>query len=212
MNIEIIPVTAFQQNCSLIWDDEKNAAIIDPGGEAERLIQRIEELDLNLKVILITHGHLDHVGAAMQLKQHFGVEIWGSNEKDKFLFESLPKQAQRFDLPNIEAFLPDRWFNQEGEILKLDGFNFEILHLPGHTPGHIGFIEHEKKVAFTGDVLFQGGIGRTDFPRGDYETLISSIRTKLLPLNDDIIIIAGHGSYTTIGQEKRSNPFLNPKS
>ncbi|HHF3843649.1 TPA: MBL fold metallo-hydrolase [Haemophilus influenzae] len=209
MNIEIIPVTAFQQNCSLIWDDEKNAAIIDPGGEAERLIQRIEELDLNLKVILITHGHLDHVGAAMQLKQHFGVEIWGSNEKDKFLFESLPEQAQRFDLPNIEAFLPDRWFNQEGEILKLDGFNFEILHLPGHTPGHIGFIEHEKKVAFTGDVLFQGGIGRTDFPRGDYETLISSIRTKLLPLNDDLIIIAGHGPYTTIGREKQTNPFLN---
>lgn len=110
---------------------KKNAAIIDPGGEAERLIQRIEELDLNLKVILITHGHLDHVGAAMQLKQHFGVEIWGSNEKDKFLFESLPEQAQRFGLPNIDAFLPDRWFNQEGEILKLDGFNFEILHLPG---------------------------------------------------------------------------------
>ncbi|HHF5323442.1 TPA: MBL fold metallo-hydrolase [Haemophilus influenzae] len=212
MNIEIIPVTAFQQNCSLIWDDDKNAAIIDPGGEAERLIQRIEELNLNLKVILITHGHLDHVGAAMQLKQHFGVEIWGSQEEDKFLFESLPEQAQLFGLPNIDAFLPDRWFSQEGEILKLDGFNFEILHLPGHTPGHIGFIEHEKKVAFTGDVLFQGGIGRTDFPRGDYETLISSIRTKLLLLNDDLIIIAGHGPYTTIGQEKQTNPFLNPKS
>ena len=154
MNIEIIPVTAFQQNCSLIWDDDKNAAIIDPGGEAERLIQRIEELNLNLKVILITHGHLDHVGAAMQLKQHFGIEIWGSQEEDKFLFESLPEQAQCFGLPNIEAFLPD-------------------------------------------------------FPRGDYETLISSIRTKLLPLNDDLIIIAGHGPYTTIGREKQTNPFLN---
>ncbi|OOF51856.1 MBL fold metallo-hydrolase [Rodentibacter genomosp. 1] len=207
MNIEIIPVTAFQQNCSLIWDDEKNAAIIDPGGESEKLIQKIEELKLNLKVILLTHAHLDHVGAAMLLKDYFNVEIWGAQEDDQFLFESLPEQAERFGLAHINAFLPDRWLH-EGEIINIGNFQFNILHLPGHTPGHIGFIEQEKKVAFTGDVLFQGGIGRTDFPRGNYEQLISSIREKLFKLNDDMIIIAGHGPYTTIGREKVSNPFL----
>lgn len=207
MNIEIIPVTAFQQNCSLIWDDEKNAAIIDPGGEAEKLIQRIEELGLNLKVILLTHAHLDHVGAAEALKQHFNVEIWGPQEEDQFLFESLPEQAQRFGLPHINAFLPDRWLH-EGEVINIGDFQFDILHLPGHTPGHIGFIEQAKKAAFTGDVLFQDSIGRTDFPRGNHAQLLASIHEKLFKLNDDMIIIAGHGPYTTIGREKANNPFL----
>ncbi|OOF36284.1 MBL fold metallo-hydrolase [Rodentibacter rarus] len=207
MNIEIIPVTVFQQNCSLIWDDEKNAAIIDPGGETEKLIQRVEALDLNLKVILLTHAHLDHVGAAMQLKDYFNVDIWGPQEEDQFLFESLPEQAERFGLPYIEAFLPDRWL-YEGDVINIGDIQFDILHLPGHTPGHIGFIEQEKKASFTGDVLFQGGIGRTDFPRGNYEQLISSIREKLFKLSDDMIIIAGHGPYTTIGREKADNPFL----
>ena len=148
MNIEIIPVTAFQQNCSLIWDDEKNAAIIDPGGNAEKLIQRIEELELNLKAVLLTHGHLDHVGAAEAIRDHFNIKIWGSQEEDGFLFESLPQQSQQFGLPYISAFTPDRWFNQEGEKIQIGAFTFEILHLPGHTPGHIGFIEHEKNIAF----------------------------------------------------------------
>lgn len=207
MNIEIIPVTAFQQNCSLIWDDEKNAAIIDPGGEAEKLIGRIEELGLNLEAILLTHAHLDHVGAAEQVKQHFGVEIWGPQEEDRFLFESLPEQSQRFGMPTIHAFLPDRWLH-EGEIIHAGGGIFEILHLPGHTPGHIGFIEKQKKAAFTGDVLFQGSIGRTDLPGGNYTQLISAIREKLFKLNGDMIIIAGHGPYTTIEHEKTNNPFL----
>ena len=207
MNIEIIPVTAFQQNCSLIWDDEKNAAIIDPGGEAEKLIGRIEELGLNLEAILLTHAHLDHVGAAEQVKQHFGVEIWGPQEEDRFLFDSLPEQSQRFGMPTIHAFLPDRWLH-EGEIIHAGGGIFEILHLPGHTPGHIGFIEKQKKAAFTGDVLFQGSIGRTDLPGGNYTQLISAIREKLFKLNGDMIIIAGHGPYTTIEHEKTNNPFL----
>ena len=207
MNIEIIPVTAFQQNCSLIWDDEKNAAIIDPGGEAEKLIGRIEELGLNLEAILLTHAHLDHVGAAEQVKQHFGVEIWGSQEEDRFLFDSLPEQSQRFGMPMIHAFLPDRWLH-EGETIHAGGGIFEILHLPGHTPGHIGFIEKQKKAAFTGDVLFQGSIGRTDLPGGNYTQLISSIREKLFKLNGDMIVIAGHGPYTTIEHEKTNNPFL----
>lgn len=207
MNIEIIPVTAFQQNCSLIWDDEKNAAIIDPGGEAEKLIGRIEELGLNLEAILLTHAHLDHVGAAEQVKQHFGVEIWGPQEEDRFLFDSLPEQSQRFGMPTIHAFLPDRWLH-EGETIHAGGGIFEILHLPGHTPGHIGFIEKQKKAAFTGDVLFQGSIGRTDLPGGNYTQLISVIREKLFKLNGDMIIIAGHGPYTTIEHEKTNNPFL----
>lgn len=207
MNIEIIPVTAFQQNCSLIWDDEKNAAIIDPGGEAEKLIGRIEELGLNLEAILLTHAHLDHVGAAEQVKQHFGVEIWGPQEEDRFLFDSLPEQSQRFGMPMIHAFLPDRWLH-EGEIIHAGGGIFEILHLPGHTPGHIGFIEKQKKAAFTGDVLFQGSIGRTDLPGGNYTQLISAIREKLFKLNGDMIIIAGHGPYMTIEHEKTNNPFL----
>ncbi|AOF54139.1 MBL fold metallo-hydrolase [Rodentibacter caecimuris] len=207
MNIEIIPVTPFQQNCSLIWDNEKNAAIVDPGGEAEKLIQQIEKFGVNLKAILLTHAHLDHVGAVEQIKQHFNVEIWGSQESDRFLFDSLPEQAERFGLPNIKPFLPDRWLN-EGEVVNIGDFRFDILHLPGHTPGHIGFIEQEKKVAFTGDVLFQGSVGRTDFPQGSHEQLISSIREKLFKLHNDMIIIAGHGPYTTIQREKATNPFL----
>lgn len=208
MNIEIIPVTAFQQNCSLIWNETKSAAIIDPGGEARRLIKRIEELGLTLEAILLTHGHLDHVGAAMLLKRHFDVEIIGPNQLDDYWFKSLPEQARQFGLGEIEAFFPDRWLNIEGEKINIASFEFEILHLPGHTPGHIGFIEHQQKVAFTGDVLFNQGIGRTDFPGGSHSDLIQSIKQKMFKLPDDMVVIAGHGSYTTIGQEKIHNSFV----
>ncbi|ATF74265.1 MBL fold metallo-hydrolase [Pasteurella multocida] len=208
MNIELIPVTAFQQNCSLIWDEQRNAAIIDPGGDAEKLIKRIEELDLNLQAILLTHGHLDHVGAAPKLKAHFKVEIIGPNSQDEYWFNALPAQSQKFGLFEIPAFMPDRWLNNEGEIIQVGDMQFEVLHLPGHTPGHIGFIEHEKRIAFTGDVLFKQSIGRTDFQGGDHATLLSVIKEKLYPLGDDMIIVTGHGPYTTIGQEKQHNPFV----
>ncbi|MBN6069055.1 MBL fold metallo-hydrolase [Aggregatibacter actinomycetemcomitans] len=209
MNIEIIPVTAFQQNCSLIWDDKKNAAIIDPGGEADKLIKRIEELGLNLQAILLTHGHLDHVGAAEKVKQQFNVPILGSNSKDDYWFKGLPQQSEKFGmLFEVAAFEPDRWLDKEGEILTIGDFTFEVLHLPGHTPGHIGFIEHQKRVAFTGDVLFKSGIGRTDFPGGSYDEIIASIREKLYRLDDDMIIVPGHGPYTTIGIEKQTNPYV----
>lgn len=208
MNLEIIPVTAFQQNCCLIWDQNNNAAIIDPGGEAHKLIQRIEELGLNLTKILLTHGHLDHIGAVMPLKQHFSVEVIGSNSQDKLLFATLPQQCQRFGVEEVEAFQPDQWLAGEGETINVGEFQFEVLHLPGHSPGHIGFIEHNKNIAFTGDVLFKNSIGRTDLPGGDHATLLHSIKTKLFPLNDEMLIMPGHGGYTTIGAEKRSNPFL----
>lgn len=208
MNIEIIPVTAFQQNCSLIWDDEKNAAIIDPGGEAQKLIKRIEELGLNLQAILLTHGHLDHVGAAPQLKAHFGVEIIGPHHADEYWFQALPQQSRQFGLFEIDSFLPDRWLDQDGEILTLAGYQFEVKHLPGHTPGHVGFVEHNQKVIFSGDVLFKQSIGRTDFPGGNHEELLHSIRAKLYSLPDDMIVIAGHRPATTIGQEKQQNPFV----
>ncbi len=208
MNVEIIPVTSFQQNCSVIWDDEKNAAIVDPGGEAEKLIAFIEEKQLKLDKILLTHGHLDHVGSAAKLKKYFQVDIWGPNTEDKFLFDSLPEQSRRFGLFEADVFYPDHWLNQEDKTITVGDIKFEVLHLPGHTPGHIGFIEHNKNVAFTGDVLFYNSIGRTDFPRGDHNQLLSSIRKKLFKLNDEMIIVAGHGPATKIGIEKQSNPFL----
>lgn len=208
MNVEIIPVTSFQQNCSVIWDDEKNAAIVDPGGEAEKLIAFIEEKQLKLDKILLTHGHLDHVGSAAKLKKHFQVDIWGPNTEDKFLFDSLPEQSRRFGLFEADVFYPDHWLNQEDKTITVGDIKFEVLHLPGHTPGHIGFIEHNKNVAFTGDVLFYNSIGRTDFPRGDHNQLLSSIRKKLFKLNDEMIIVTGHGPATKIGIEKQSNPFL----
>lgn len=208
MNVELIPVTTFQQNCSLVWDDEKNAVIIDPGGESLLLIERIEALGLVLKAILLTHGHLDHVGAAEELKHHFGVKIIGPQSEDAFLFQSLSEQAARFGLSRISPFLPDQWLNDEGEKLTFGQLTFEVLHLPGHTPGHVGFIAADQNIAFTGDVLFQNSIGRTDFPKGDLVVLMSSIRCKLLPLDNDMIIVAGHGPCTTIGQEKKNNPYL----
>lgn len=206
-NLQIVPVSAFQQNCSIIWDEQKNAAIIDAGDDADKLIQFVEQQGLNVQKLLITHGHLDHIMAVDKLRQYFNVEVFGSHQEDKPLFEQLPEICRNYGLPEVPAFLPDHWLN-EGDQIQVGTLTFTVRHLPGHAPGHIGFFDFENKITFSGDVLFQNSIGRTDLYQGDFDQLINTIRTKMFDLDDDFIVIPGHGRHTTIGQEKKSNPFL----
>lgn len=207
-NLQIIPVSAFQQNCSVVWDNQKNAAIIDAGDDAEKIIQFVESQQLNVQKLLITHGHLDHIMAVERLKSHFNIEVYGSHQADKPLFEQLPQICQSYGLPAVKGFLPDHWLD-EGDELQIGDLTFAVRHLPGHAPGHIGFFDFSNKIAFTGDVLFQNSIGRTDLYQGSLPQLLETIRTKLFDLADDFIIMPGHGAHTTIGREKKSNPFLN---
>lgn len=205
---QIIPVTAFQENCSIIWCDETNeAAFIDPGGEPELLRKAVEKLGVNIKQILLTHGHLDHVGAAVALANHYNVKIIGPSQEDEFLFSGLPQQCMQFGFPYTDSFLPDRWLT-EGEQVKVGNIILDVLSCPGHTPGHIVFINAKDKIAFVGDVLFKSSIGRTDFPRGNHADLISSITNKLFPLGDDFIFVSGHGPMSSFGNERMTNPFL----
>lgn len=206
-NLQIIPVSVFQQNCSVIWDNHKKAAIIDAGDDAEKIIQFVESQQLNVEKLLITHGHLDHIMAVEQLKSYFGVEVYGSHQADRPLFEQLPHICQSYGLPLVNGFLPDHWLN-EGDEIRIGELAFSVRHLPGHAPGHIGFFDFSNKIAFTGDVLFQNSIGRTDLYQGDFSQLLDTIHTKLFELDDDFIIMPGHGAHTTIGREKKSNPFL----
>lgn len=207
LNLQIIPVTAFQQNCSIIWDSNKNAAIIDPGGDTQKIIEFVKSQGLAVQKILITHGHLDHIMAVEPLKDYFNVPVYGSHYADKALFEQLPEICRNYGFPEVPAFLPDHWL-EENDKVKVGDLTFIVRHLPGHAPGHIGFFDFENKIVFSGDVLFQNSIGRTDLYQGNFDQLIYSIRTKLFDLDDDFVIIPGHGVHTTIGQEKKSNPFL----
>ncbi|MWN05371.1 MBL fold metallo-hydrolase [Gilliamella sp. Pas-s95] len=205
---QIIPVTAFQENCSIIWCDQTmEGALIDPGGEPELLKKAVEKLGVNIKQILLTHGHLDHVGAATTLAQYYDVKIIGPSQEDEFLLTSLPQQCIQFGFPHTDSFLPDRWL-KEGDQIQVGNITLDVLFCPGHTPGHIVFINHLDKLAFVGDVLFKGSIGRTDFPRGNHTDLISSITNKLLPLGDDFIFVPGHGPMSSFGHERISNPYL----
>lgn len=206
-NLQIVPVTGFQQNCSIIWDNNKNAAIIDAGGDTDKLIQFVEQQGLNVQKLLITHGHLDHIMAVDKLRKHFNVEVFGSHQDDQPLFEQLPDICRNYNLQEVSAFLPDHWLN-EGDEVEIGELRFSVRHLPGHSPGHIGFFDFANKITFSGDVLFKNSIGRTDLYKGSLEQLLNSIRTKMFDLDDDFIVICGHGSHTTIGQEKKNNPFL----
>ena len=204
----IITVTPFQQNCSVIWkEDTKIAAVTDPGGDLELIEKFIEDQNLSLSKIFITHGHLDHAAEAKALANKFNVVIEGPQIEDEFLTSTLETQGKAYGMPNAQNFVPDRWLN-EGDQIELDGEKLDVYHCPGHTPGHVIFHHIESKLAIVGDVLFQGSVGRTDLPGGNMEALISAIREKLLPLGDDITFIPGHGPISTLGQERLTNPFV----
>ena len=204
----IITVTPFQQNCSVIWkEDTKIAAVTDPGGDLELIEKFIEDQNLTLSKIFITHGHLDHAAEAKALANKFNVVIEGPQIEDEFLTSTLETQGKAYGMPNAQNFVPDRWLN-EGDQIELDGEKLDVYHCPGHTPGHVIFHHIESKLAIVGDVLFQGSVGRTDLPGGNMEALISAIREKLLPLGDDITFIPGHGPISTLGQERLTNPFV----
>lgn len=209
LKFEIIPVTPFAQNSSLIWCDEtRQAALIDPGGEADKLLAAIAKRELTLAKILLTHGHLDHVGAAAELRTRTGVTITGPHQEDAFWLDMLPKQSQMFGFPHTPAFSPDAWLAQ-GDKVALGNCELEVHFCPGHTPGHVIFFSQAERLAWVGDVLFASGIGRTDFPRGDHATLIRSITDTLLPLGDDIVFVPGHGPSSTFGRERTGNPYLS---
>lgn len=180
---------------------------MDPGGEVERLLATVKELDIDLEKILLTHAHLDHAGATAELVKRLGVPVEGPHEEDQFLIDALQEQATLFGFPPVEKFVPTR-FLHDGDRVTVGELELEVLHCPGHTPGHVVFFLREARLAFVGDVLFQGSIGRSDFPRGDHAALIRSIREKLLPLGDDVTFLPGHGPPSTFGHERRANPFL----
>ncbi|SPP31038.1 putative metallo-hydrolase [Arsenophonus endosymbiont of Aleurodicus floccissimus] len=208
MKFDIIPVTDFKQNCTLIWDEKSlDAVIVDPGGELAKLIAEITKRSLNLQYILLTHGHFDHVGGCAELAAHFSVPIYGPQKEDEFLINGLAIQSQMFGVSQCPDFTPDRYL-QEGDEITFADIKLAVLHCPGHTPGHIIFVNHADKLISMGDVLFQGGVGRTDFPKGDHATLIHSIKTKILPLGDDYQFISGHGPMSNLAAERQFNPFL----
>jgi glyoxylase-like metal-dependent hydrolase (beta-lactamase superfamily II) len=208
LNYRILPVTPYQQNCTLLWCGQTHkAVIVDPGGEMEQLLHLIEKTGVNLEKILLTHGHLDHVGAAGRMAKHLGVPILGPHRDDEFLLQALPSQSVTFGFPPIPAFSPAQWL-AKGDVIDVGEIRLEVLHCPGHTPGHLVYYAPQDRLAQVGDVLFQGSIGRTDFPRGNYQDLIASIRNVLFSLGDDLRFIPGHGPMSTIGAERRSNPFV----
>jgi hydroxyacylglutathione hydrolase len=205
----IIPVTPFQQNCSLVYDDGKKVgAIVDPGGDVNLILDAIRQSGIVIEKILLTHGHIDHAGGAAELKEALNVPIEGPHLEDLFLLESLPESGAKYGMMNARAVMPDRWL-KEGDNITVGDLNFAVFEAPGHTPGSVVLFNEENRFALMGDVLFQGSVGRTDFPRGDHATLIQSIKEKLYPLGDDVVFLPGHGSPSTIGEERRTNPFLN---
>ena len=204
----IVPVTPFQQNCTLIWDPETmKGAVIDPGGDLDRIQAAIAEVGMQPEKILLTHGHIDHAGGAAELRERLGgIPVEGPHEAERPLLDALEQQGQAYGM-EARAVTPDRWL-ADGDTVSVAGHTFEVLHCPGHSPGSVVLVNRPQRFALMGDVLFQGSVGRTDLPMGSHEALMNSIRTKVLTLGDEFAFICGHGPTSTIGQERRTNPFI----
>jgi hydroxyacylglutathione hydrolase len=204
----IIPVTPFQQNCSLVWcRDTRRAAVVDPGGEIDRILAAAESQDVVIEKVLVTHGHLDHAGAAAELAEELGIAIEGPEREDSFWIDRIAEHGARYGMSGCRPFTPARWL-EHGDSVTIGAQTLSVHHCPGHTPGHVVFHHAAASLAFVGDVLFRGSIGRSDFPRGDQAALIRSITTRLWPLGDDVTFVPGHGPLSTFGRERRDNPFV----
>ncbi len=211
LKFQIVPVTPFEQNCTLLWCDETmRAAVVDPGGDVPRIAAAVEKIGLQLERILVTHGHIDHAGGVADLAERFSLPVEGPHREDQFWIDNMPKQAEMYGFANVRSFTPDRWLVQDDRV-RFGNVEMQVLHCPGHTPGHVVFFNDPARLALVGDVLFKGSIGRTDFPKGDFDTLINSIRGKLWPLGDDVTFISGHGPKSTFGEERLSNPFCSDR-
>jgi glyoxylase-like metal-dependent hydrolase (beta-lactamase superfamily II) len=205
----VVPVTPFQQNCLLLWcENSRRAVVFDPGGDVPAIVDAIKQVGVTVEQIWLTHGHIDHVGGAAELRDLLNVPIVGPHIDDKFLLDHVVESGASFGMTGVRNFTPDRWLN-EGDKVALGEMTFDILHCPGHSPGSVVFFNREMRFAHVGDVLFNGSVGRTDLPGGSHATLIRSITDKLLPLGDDVQFICGHGPGSTFGHERQTNPFLN---
>jgi len=208
IELRVVPVTPFEQNCSIVWCGKtRRAAVVDPGGDLDRIRAAIASLGVTVEKILLTHGHIDHAGATAALARELGVPIEGPQEEDRFWIAGMPQQSRMFGFPDVEAFEPDRWLH-DGERVTVGEETLQVIHTPGHTPGHVVYFHPAARLAIVGDVLFAGSIGRTDFPKGDHATLVRSIREKLFPLGDDVTFFPGHGPTSTFGEERAGNPYV----
>jgi hydroxyacylglutathione hydrolase len=208
IGVAILPVTPLEQNCTVVWCTHTlKAAVIDPGGEVDRIARAIEAKGLTLEKIWVTHGHADHAGGVAGMKLRYGVPIEGPHPDDQFWIDQIQISGERWGMPEARNFTPDRWL-ADGDIVTLGETQFEVYHCPGHTPGHVIFFHREARLAQVGDVIFQNSIGRTDFPRGNHSDLIASITRKLWPLGEDVRFVPGHGPMSTFGAERRSNPYV----
>lgn len=208
LKVLLVPVTPFEQNCSiLICEQTSRAAIVDPGGDLPKILDALSKANVTPEKILLTHGHIDHCAGAPALAKELNIPIEGPHEDERFWLEQLPMQSQRFGFPVAESFEPNRWLI-DGDRVTVGNVQLDVKHCPGHTPGHVVFYSAEDRLAVVGDVLFAGSIGRTDFPRGNHADLIRAIKEKLFPLGDDVVFIPGHGPTSTFGQERKTNPYV----